>query len=345
MVGTTPKTYFRLGYGFARSRNGAHNMHAALCIPSVTGAWLNEGGGGFHNNGAIYHWNKTLIEGLDVADPKVRVFDQSRIGPVLTGDPDDLKGGPPVTALFIQNTNPVQVAPEQRKVKAGFAREDLFVCVHEQFMTATAQMADVVLPATMFLEHDDVYQGGGHQHILLGPKLIEVPGECRSNHDVIVRARQARRRRAQGLRHEPARDHRLDAAEIGLGHAGGAGSQEVDRLPARVRRGALHRGLPLPRQEVPLQAGLAQRSGAARQRLPRSTATCRACPTTGTWSRRRTRSIRSGSPPARRANTSTPRSTRCRPSRKRHGPPRVKVHPDDLAGARRRRRRARAHGQ
>jgi anaerobic selenocysteine-containing dehydrogenase len=160
-------------------------MHAALCIPSVTGAWLHEGGGGFHNNGAIYHWNKSLIEGLDVADPKVRVLDQSRIGPVLTGDPYDLKGGPPVTVLFIQNTNPVQVAPEQRKVKAGFAREDLFACVHEQFMTATAEMADVVLPATMFLEHDDIYQGGGHQHIMLGPKLIEPPGECRSNHEVI----------------------------------------------------------------------------------------------------------------------------------------------------------------
>jgi anaerobic selenocysteine-containing dehydrogenase len=186
MVGTTPRTFFRLGYGFARSRNGASNMHAALCIPAVTGAWLNEGGGAFHNNGAIYRWNRSLIEGLDAVDPGVRVLDQSRIGPVLTGDPHDLKDGPPVTALFIQNTNPVQVAPEQRKVKAGFAREDLFACVHEQFMTATAEMADVVLPATMFLEHDDVYQGGGHQHILLGPKLIEPPGECRSNHEVVA---------------------------------------------------------------------------------------------------------------------------------------------------------------
>jgi anaerobic selenocysteine-containing dehydrogenase len=70
-------------------------------------------------------------------------------------------------------------------VKAGFARDDLFVCVHEQFMTATAKMADIVLPATMFTEHDDVYQGGGHNHIILGPKLVEAPGECRSNHDVI----------------------------------------------------------------------------------------------------------------------------------------------------------------
>ncbi len=186
MVGETPKTYFRLGYGFARQRNGAHNMHAASCIPAVTGAWLHEGGGAFHNNGAIFHWNKSLIEGHDAIDPSVRVFDQSRIGDVLTGNPVDLKGGPPVTALFIQNMNPVQVAPEQRKVKAGFAREDLFVCTHEHFMTATAGASDIVLPATQFLEHDDFYQAGGQQHILMGPKLIDAPGECRSNHDVIV---------------------------------------------------------------------------------------------------------------------------------------------------------------
>jgi len=185
-IGRTPRTFFRIGYGFTRSRNGAVNMHAVTSIASVTGAWRHEGGGAFHNNGAIFHLNKTMIEGLDRRDDAVRWIDQSRIGPALTGDPHDLKGGPPVTAMLIQNTNPVSVAPEQEKVKQGFARDDLFVCVHEQFMTETAAMADVVLPATMFLEHDDLYQGGGHQHLLLGPKLIEAPGECRSNHEVIV---------------------------------------------------------------------------------------------------------------------------------------------------------------
>jgi len=95
------------------------------------------------------------------------------------------QGGPPVTALFIQNTNPVSVAPEQELVKRGFAREDLFTVVHEQFLTETAAIADVVLPATMFMEHDDLYQGGGHQHIQLGPRLVDPPGECRSNHEVI----------------------------------------------------------------------------------------------------------------------------------------------------------------
>src|SRR5204862_3894165 len=115
-----------------------------------------------------------------------RVLDQSRIGPVLEGETEALSGGPPVTALLIQNTNPVSVAPDQSRVKRGFAREDLFVCVHEQFMTETARMADVVLPATMFMEHDDVYQAGGSQYILLGPKPVDAPGECRCNHDVLA---------------------------------------------------------------------------------------------------------------------------------------------------------------
>ena len=186
LVGNTPRTYFRLGYGFSRSRNGAPNMHAASCIAAVTGAWRHEGGGAFHNNGAIYHWDRSLIEGLDVVDPSIRMLDQSRIGAILCGDADALFNGPPVTAMLIQNTNPVSVAPDQTRVKQGFARDDLFVCVHEQFMTETAKVADLVLPATMFMEHDDVYQGGGHQYIIAGPKLIEPPGECRSNHDVIV---------------------------------------------------------------------------------------------------------------------------------------------------------------
>jgi anaerobic selenocysteine-containing dehydrogenase len=185
LIGERKRAFFRLGYGFTRSRNGAVNMHAACSIATVIGAWQYEGGGAFHNNAAIYHWDKTLIEGLDVVDPSIRVLDQSRIGAILTGDRAALFDGPPVGALLIQNTNPVSVAPDQTVVKHGFAREDLFVCVHEQVMTETAQMADVVLPATMFTEHDDLYQGGGHQYILLGPKLVEPPGECRSNHEVI----------------------------------------------------------------------------------------------------------------------------------------------------------------
>ena len=185
LVGRTKRTFFRLGYGFSRQRNGAVNMHAASCIASVTGAWAHEGGGAFHNNGAIYNLKQMVIEGQDVIDRSVRILDQSRIGAILTGEADALHHGPPVTAMLIQNTNPACIAPDQNKVLRGFAREDLFVAVHEHFMTDTAKLADIVLPATMFLEHDDFYPGGGHQYIGFGPKLIEPPGECRSNHEVI----------------------------------------------------------------------------------------------------------------------------------------------------------------
>ena len=184
-VGETKRTFFRLGYGFSRSRNGAAQMHAAVCIPTVTGAWQYEGGGAFFNNASIWRFNEAIIEGHDAIDHNTRWLDQCKIGHILTGDAEALQGRGPVKAMLIQNTNPVTVAPEQNLVRAGFAREDLFVVVHEQFMTETAQMADIVLPATMFMEHDDLYYGGGHQHISVGPKLIDPPGECRSNHEVL----------------------------------------------------------------------------------------------------------------------------------------------------------------
>jgi anaerobic selenocysteine-containing dehydrogenase len=184
-VGQTQRTFFRLGYGFTRSRNGAAQMHAALCIPAVTGAWQYEGGGAFFNNYALWKFDESIIEAHDAIDSKVRRLDQSKIGRILTGDAVALQNGPPVKAMLIQNTNPMTVAPEQALVRQGFAREDLFVAVHEQFMTETAAMADLVLPATMFMEHDDLYYGGGHQHISVGAKLIEPPGECRSNHQVL----------------------------------------------------------------------------------------------------------------------------------------------------------------
>ena len=185
LIGRTKRTYVRVGYGFSRSRNGASNLFAVTCIPSVTGAWQHEGGGALYSNGGLYGLDQTLIQGLDARDKNTRLLDQSRIGPILNGDKNDLGDGPPVKALFIQNTNPVMVCPDSTAVRAGFARDDLFVCVHEQFMTETAAMADIVLPATTFLEHDDIYVAGGHTHLQVARPVIEPVGESRSNHAVI----------------------------------------------------------------------------------------------------------------------------------------------------------------
>ena len=185
LYGRTKRSYIRVGYGFSRSRNGAAQLFAVTCLPAVTGAWAYEGGGALYSNLGLVALDLTLIEGLDRLDPAIRILDQSRIGPVLTGARRDIGDGPPVTALFIQNTNPMVVAPESALVHRGFARSDLFVCVHEQFMTETAAMADIILPATTFLEHDDIYPAGAHTYLQIGRAVLDPYAECRSNHDVI----------------------------------------------------------------------------------------------------------------------------------------------------------------
>ncbi|MDE0060506.1 MAG: molybdopterin oxidoreductase family protein [Defluviicoccus sp.] len=222
LYGRTDRAYMRVGYGFTRSRNGAANMHAVTSIPTVAGKWRHPGGGALYSNAELFPVDFTLIRGLDAMDKSTRVLDQARIGPVLAGDPRDGTDRHPVKAMFIQNTNPMMVAPETRKVREGFLREDLFVCVHEQFMTETAAMADIVLPATTFLEHDDIYLAGGHTYLQIARRVIEPLGACRSNHEVLC-----------GLAERLGADHpgfRMTAWEIvdatlrasGLGDAGTA---------------------------------------------------------------------------------------------------------------------------
>jgi anaerobic selenocysteine-containing dehydrogenase len=220
LYGQTKRSYIRAGYGFTRSRNGAAAMHAVTCLPTVTGAWQHEGGGALWSNRAIYGINKTLIEGLDALDPTIRVMDMSRIGSVLTGDRGELGDGPPVHAMLIQNQNPLTVCPDSNRVRRGFGRDDLFVVTHEQFLTETARWSDIVLPATMFMEHDDLYQAGGHTHLQIGPKLIEPPGECRSNHDLIREL--AKRLGAKHRGFEMSAMEMVDATLLASGYPGAA---------------------------------------------------------------------------------------------------------------------------
>jgi anaerobic selenocysteine-containing dehydrogenase len=206
LLGQTKRSFLRVGYGFSRQRNGAAQMHAALCLPAVTGAWQYEGGGAHYSNHGLIPLDRTLIEGLDRLDPSIRLLDQCRIGPILMGDKRDIGDGPPVSALLIQNTNPMVVAPESGLVHQGFRRDDLFTCVHEQFLTETAAMADIVLPATTFLEHDDIYTAGAHTYLQIGRAMVPPHAECRSNHDMLC-----------ALAHRLGADHRgfdMTAIEI-----------------------------------------------------------------------------------------------------------------------------------
>jgi anaerobic selenocysteine-containing dehydrogenase len=188
LYGTTKRSYLRIGYGFTRQRNGAAAMHAVSCLPAVSGAWAHPGGGALYGNSALYGLDTRFLNGLDALPggrATTRLLDMSRIGELLAGNPRDLSDGPPVHALVVQNTNPAVVAPDSLKVRAGLLRDDLFTCVHEQFMTDTARLADVVLPATTFLEHDDLYQASGHTFLQAARAVIPAPGECRSNHAFI----------------------------------------------------------------------------------------------------------------------------------------------------------------
>lgn len=182
LYGATARSFLRIGYGFTRQRNGAAAMHAVSCLPALTGAWRHPGGGALFSNGGLYGLDTGFLHGLDADPPAARQLDMGRIGAVLAGDERDIGQGPPVTAMLIQSTNPAVVAPDSGAVRRGLLRDDLFVCVHEQFMTDTARLADVVLPATTFLEHDDLYQASGHTFLQASRALIPPIGESRSNH-------------------------------------------------------------------------------------------------------------------------------------------------------------------
>jgi anaerobic selenocysteine-containing dehydrogenase len=179
--GTTERALIRMGYGLSRSRNGAATLHAISCLPAVRGAWKHRGGGLYSGTSGRFSIDRSLITG-DEADS--RMLDMAKLGAILNGDKGPLKGGPPITAMLVQNSNPATTLPQSARVRRGFMRDDLFLTVHEQFLTDTAKLADIVLPATTFLEHDDLYTSFGHTYLQIGPKAIEPVGEARSNHDV-----------------------------------------------------------------------------------------------------------------------------------------------------------------
>ncbi len=187
---TTRPAALRMNYGVQRSENGGTAVRAIAMLPALTGAWKYRGGGGSLSTSGAFAWNKRELERMDLAldsplGRPARTVNMSQLGQALTelgqGTNANAEDGPPVQALFVYNSNPGAVAPNQNAVRKGLARPNLFTVVHDLFFNDTTDYADYVLPATTFLEHTDIQGAYGHYFVQLSQQAIEPPGEARSN--------------------------------------------------------------------------------------------------------------------------------------------------------------------
>jgi anaerobic selenocysteine-containing dehydrogenase len=182
--GTTRPAAIRLNYGMQRVRGGGNAVRAVACLPALTGAWRHRAGGVLLSSGGFYPADRAALQRPDLlAGRKPRTINMVQIGDDLLR-PASLAFGPKIEALVVYNSNPVAVAPESSQVVRGFAREDLFTVVIEQFRTDTADYADYLLPATTQLEHWDVHASYGHTDVMLNRPAIAPLGQARPNTQV-----------------------------------------------------------------------------------------------------------------------------------------------------------------
>jgi len=189
LYGTTAPSAIRLNYGMQRVRGGGNAVRLIALLPCLTGAWRHRAGGLLLSASGWFKSvrNDAVLQRPDLlAGRSPRVINMSTIGDDLLRQggetlPDGRPFGPKVEAVIVYNSNPVAVAPESRKVAAGFAREDLFTVVLEHFLTDTADHADYVLPATTQLEHEDVHTSYGHTWVLINQAALTPRGQSRSN--------------------------------------------------------------------------------------------------------------------------------------------------------------------
>ncbi len=180
----TKPAVIRLNYGVQRSERGGAAVRAITALPVLTGSWQQEGGGLQLSTSGAFEFNQAALERPDLqfCSPlgrQARLVNMSRLGWALNTLSD-----PPIKALVVYNSNPAAIAPHQNEVRKGLLRDDLFTVVLEQFQTDTADYADLLLPATTFLEHTDLYRAYGHYYVQLALPALDAPGETKSNVDV-----------------------------------------------------------------------------------------------------------------------------------------------------------------
>jgi anaerobic selenocysteine-containing dehydrogenase len=179
--GTVKPAAIRVNYGMQRVAGGGNAVRAIACLPALVGAWRDPAGGALLSSSGTYPTDTAALERPDLIRGRPRTINMTTIGDALHS------AAPPIRALYVYNSNPVAIAPESGKVRAGFAREDLFCVVHEIFQTDTADFADVLLPATTQLEQFDVHSSYGHLYALANNPAIAPVGEALPNTEVFRR--------------------------------------------------------------------------------------------------------------------------------------------------------------
>lgn len=178
--GRTRPALIRLNYGLQRHAGGGMAVRTITCLPALTGDWRYPGGGAFLSTSKLYGFDSAALERPDLIPPGTRTINMVQLAEALLGE----LPGPPVLALYVYNSNPAAVCPDQARVLAGLRREDLFTVVHEQFLTDTCDYADIVLPATTQLEHFDIHGSYGHLFVQVNEPAIAPLGEAKSNNEV-----------------------------------------------------------------------------------------------------------------------------------------------------------------
>jgi anaerobic selenocysteine-containing dehydrogenase len=170
--------FIKVGYGMTRNEGGGNALRAITLLPALLGAWQQRGGGASLSTSGAFPLHTRRVAGLHLLQPERRHINQNQLGRALT------ELDPPLRALFVFNSNPAAVAPDSSSVRAGLAREDLFTVVLEHFQTDTADFADILLPATTFLEHADLYTSYGHYYLQWAEPVLPPLGACRPNSEV-----------------------------------------------------------------------------------------------------------------------------------------------------------------
>ncbi len=170
----------RLNYGLQRHGGGGMAVRTVVCLPALTGDWRYPGAGALLSTSKAYPFDDHYLTRPDLIPKGTRTINMVHLAEALHGE----LPGPPVRALFVNNSNPAAVNPDQSRVLSGLAREDLFTVVHDQFQTDTADFADIVLPATTQLEHFDIHSSYGHLYVQANNPAIAPLGESKPNTEV-----------------------------------------------------------------------------------------------------------------------------------------------------------------